>query len=358
MVIRGHNLVWGSARFLPTDIAEELSQDNPDLAAIQQRLRERITEIMQYPGIRNEIKEWDVTNEPLHEGELYEALIGNLGYTSRADILADWMRWAQEADSTTGLFLNEYDIWTNNPFYRSEYKKLAEEILAQGAPLTGLGVQGHMGSTLTPIESLYAILEDLAITGLDLSITEYDAADIDDDSLSAAYLRDAMTIAFSHPSVTSFIMWGFWDGNHWLGDAPLFYEDWTPKPAYYEYVDLVFDQWWTDEAGKSDSEGQYAVRGFLGEYDINVVIGKDTVTQTATLTKEGTTVMIEVPTNNQLPGLLQAENFAGMRGVTIADAQDEDGTDAVVDLDYGDYTDYEVNVRERWYVPFFVPGSP
>ena len=346
MVIRGHNLVWGSTQYLPADIAEELQKENPDRALIQQRIREHIVEIMQYPGIRGEIQEWDVTNEPLHEGELYDALIGNFGYTSKADILADWMRWAHEADSTTGLFLNEYDIWTNNPFYRSEYKKLAEEILAQGVSLTGLGIQGHMGSTLTPIDSLYAILNDLAATGLDLGITEYDAADIDNDSLSAEYLRDAMTIAFSHPSTTSFIMWGFWDGSHWLNDAPLFYEDWTPKPAYYEYVDLVFNQWWTNEAGTSDSEGQYAVRGFLGEYSVQVVIGEDTVTQTASLVKDGTTVTVEVQTGNQLPGLLQAENFVGMRGVTIADAQDEDGSEAVVDLDYGDYTDYEVYVRE------------
>ena len=346
MIIRGHNLVWGSERFLPDDIAEELRSGSPDVAAIQQRLRERIAEVMQYPGIWQEIKEWDVTNEPLHEGELYDALIGSFGYTSRADILADWMRWAYEADSTAGLFLNEYDIWTNNPFYRSEYKKLAEEILAQGVPLTGLGIQGHMGSTLTPIDSLYAILDDLAATGLDLSITEYDASDIDNDSLSAAYLRDAMTIAFSHPSVTSFIMWGFWDGNHWLGDAPLFYEDWTPKPAYYEYVNLIFDQWWTNEVGTSGSEGQYAVRGFQGEYDIKVTIGEDTVIQTATLTKKDTTITIEVSTGNQLPGLLQAENFVGMRGVAVADAQDKDGTDAVVDLDHGDYVDYEVRVRE------------
>ena len=346
MAIRGHNLVWGSARFLPADLAAELEKENPDLALIQQRIRDHIPEIMQYPGIREMIREWDVTNEPLHEGGLYDALIGNFGYTSQADILADWMRQAHAADSTPGIFLNEYAIWTNNPFYRSEYKKLAEELLAQGAPLTGLGVQGHMGSTLTPIDSLYAILEDLATTGLDLSITEYDASDIDDDSLSAAYLRDAMTIAFSHPSVTSFVMWGFWDKYHWLGDAPLFYSDGTPKPAYQEYVDLVFDQWWTNEAGKSNGAGQYAVRGFLGEYEVKVVLGADTVTQLATLVKDGTTVTVEVQTGNQLPGLLQAESFTGMRGIRVADAQDEDGTEAVVDLDYGDYLDYEVSVRE------------
>ena len=343
---RGHNLVWGSGQFLPDDIEEELQQENPDLAKIQQRIRERIPSIMRYPGILGEMVEWDVTNEPLHEGELYDALIGNFGYTSRADILTDWFRRAHEADSTTGLFLNEYDIWTNNPFYRSEYKKLAEEMLAQGAPLTGLGVQAHMGSTLTPIDSLYAILEDLATTGLDLSITEYDASDVKNDSLSALYLRDALTIAFSHPSVTSFVMWGFWDEDHWLGDAPLFYEDWTPKPGYYEYVDLIFNQWWTSEAGKTAADGMYAARGFLGDYAVNVIVGEDTVTRSATLTKDGTTLVVEVAVGNQLPGLVQAESFSAQRGVKLADAQDEDGTPVVVGLDRGDYVDYEVNVRE------------
>ena len=346
MAIRGHNLVWGSSRFLPDDIAEELQQPNPNLAAIQQRIREHIAEIMTYPGILGKIKEWDVTNEPLHEGELYDALIGSFGYTSQADILADWLRQAHAADSSTGLFLNEYDIWTNNPFFRSEYKKLAEELLARGAPLTGLGVQGHMGSTLTPIETLYEILDDLATTGLDLSITEYDAANVDDDSVAAAYLRDAMTIAFSHPSVTSFLMWGFWDGNHWLRNAPLFYEDWTPKPGYDAYVDLVFNQWWTNVAGKSNGDGQYATRGFLGEYAIKVIVGSDTITQLATLPQGDTTVVIEVQTGNRLPGRIEAESFVAMRGVTVADARDEDGSEAVTDLDYGDYLDYEVTVQE------------
>ena len=213
---RGHALVWGGSRFLPTDIVAELDKDTPDVALIQQRIRDRITEAMQYPGLDGEITEWDVANEPLHENRLYDALIGTNGYTSQADIIADWLRQARIADPEAELFLNEYDIWNNSPFYISEYKKLAEAILAQGAPLDGLGIQAHMGAILPPIETLYAILDELAATGLDLSIAEFDAAGVTDDSVAAAFLRDAMTIAFSHPAVTDFLMWGFWDKIHWL----------------------------------------------------------------------------------------------------------------------------------------------
>lgn len=41
-------------------------------------------------------------------------------------------------------------------------------------------------------------------------------------------------------------------------------DDWSRKPAHDVYTDLVFDQWWTDETGVTDSDGSYRMDAFLG----------------------------------------------------------------------------------------------
>jgi len=76
-----------------------------------------------------------------------------------------------------------------------------------------------------------------------------------------------MTVLFSHPSVHAFLMWGFWDGAHWLNSSPIYNRDWTLKPSGQAYKELVFKEWWTSLDGKTDSSGSFKGRGFLGDYE-------------------------------------------------------------------------------------------
>jgi hypothetical protein len=95
--------------------------------------------------------------------------------------------------------------------------------------------------------------------------------------------------------VDSIIMWGFWEGRHWLPNAALFRRDWTIKPNGQAYQDLVFKQWWTNADGKSDNRGAYRTRGFLGDYDISVTAPNgQTKTVSAKLVKGGATVAIRL----------------------------------------------------------------
>ena len=52
-------------------------------------------------------------------------------------------------------------------------------------------------------------------------------------------------------------------------------------PAGSTYVDLLFDEWWTEEVATSDALGMSTVRGFKGKYAIsytcNGVVFRDTV---------------------------------------------------------------------------------
>ena len=96
-------------------------------------------------------------------------------------------------------------------------------------------------------------------------------------------------------------MWGFWDGSHWMNDAPLFRQDWTLKPAGQAYLDLVFKQWWTDESLATGADGAASVRGFLGDYDVTVHDAAGaTYDVPLTLGRDGATARVVLPGNGGL----------------------------------------------------------
>jgi hypothetical protein len=99
-------------------------------------------------------------------------------------------------------------------------------------------------------------------------------------------------VEISHPKVDGILMWGFWEKRHWKPNAALVRKDWSLKPNGQAWMDLVHRQWTTNEQGKSDPDGAFKVRGFLGEYEITVTSGDKTKTVKAALPKEGATVTV------------------------------------------------------------------
>lgn len=83
------------------------------------------------------------------------------------------------------------------------------------------------------------------------------------------------------------MMWGFWDGKHWLGDAPMFYPDWTLKPSGQVWIDLVHRAWKTNIEGTTGTQGEYKTRGFLGDYEITVSHNGKAKTTKVSLGKNG-----------------------------------------------------------------------
>lgn len=104
---------------------------------------------------------------------------------------------------------------------------------------------------------------------LPVHITEFDY-NTTNKELQADYTRDFMTAIFAHESVEAFILWGFWEGKINHAEAALFDIDFNPNLNGEEYLDLVFNQWWTEENGLSNFDGEFGTRGFLGEYEIIV----------------------------------------------------------------------------------------
>ena len=261
--VRGHSLVWPGTSWLPSRINNNLN----NLPYLRNEIRSRIFDTAGHPGVQGSIDEWDVINEMIHNKTLENAF-------GTQDIYKEWLEWAHEADPDALLYLNEYNIISSggqNPGSQSAYKALLRKLLDQGAPLHGLGMQGHMGSNLTPPERVLQVFDDFAELGLRISITEYDAAGAAPE-IAADYMRDILIAAFSHPDMHNFLMWGFWDGAHWLNDAPLFKRDWTLKPSGEVFIDWVFNKWWSNSSGKTDAQGIYSTRAFYGDYEIAVQV--------------------------------------------------------------------------------------
>jgi len=156
----------------------------------------------------------------------------------------------------------------------------------QGAPVEGIGLQSHFPTRLTGMDDLEKRLARFASFGKEMEVTEFDINSTDE-ATQADYTRDFMTEMFSQPQVKAFVMWGFWEGAHWRPQGAMFRRDWSLKPNGEVYKDLVFKKWWTNADGKTNGQGTYATRGFLGDYEIEVKAGNKAKTVKATLTKEG-----------------------------------------------------------------------
>jgi uncharacterized protein (TIGR03437 family) len=170
------------------------------------------------------------------------------------------------------LYINDYSILSSGGGdipHQDHYFNTIKFILDRGGPIDGIGFQGHFNMNLTPPARVLEILDRFAAFGKEMEITEHDI-DISDEEIQADYLRDFLTATFSHPSIKSFLVWGFWEGAHWTPRGSLFRRNWDAKPIHRVWRDLIYNQWWTNVDGVTGADGVFRTRGFLGEYEVTV----------------------------------------------------------------------------------------
>lgn len=300
--VRGHVLVWPGWNVMPSDM--QANSSNPNY--LRGRIYGHLNTMLNYPGIKGKVKEWDVINEIAHVRDLEYALQGTTGYTTGREVYPEIFNKTHQEDPNVVKYINDYNILSNGSLAGGDYqlyKQFIQEIIDAGAPMDGIGFQAHMGGALVSPDSLYAIIDDCYQTfGKDIKITEYDQSNTIPDSLAAKYTGDFLTSIFSHSAVNGFLMWGFWNGAHWQNNAPLYYQNWQPKPLHGIFTDLVFNQWWTDTTLTTDANGNILVRGFKGDYKITATLnGQDVVAHLQLHNDVNTTVqMFNVNTENVL----------------------------------------------------------
>ncbi|WP_436234521.1 fibronectin type III domain-containing protein [Paenibacillus sp. LjRoot153] len=263
--IRGHALLWDGSTRLPADIPGLVSNKT----SLEKRIQDHFHELAGF--FRGRLYNWDVLNEPV-----LNSMIRNT-YADQGALMANWFKMAKEADPAAKLYVNETQILGVDAPVIANFSGILQSMKDNGAPIDGIGIQAHFGSTPVSPMAFYNQLTHFTEYAPDIAITEFDVNSPKED-IQGEFTRDILLASFSHPNVKSFTMWGFWDGAHWQNNAPLFRSDWTLKPSGEQWRNLIYGTWWTNEMGTTDANGQFQTRGFYGDYDI--IVTKGGVSQT------------------------------------------------------------------------------
>jgi len=289
---KGHTLGWTNMDGTPPWLLKLPHAQATDL------YRARIQNLV--GGFRDQIRMWDVVNEPvttipwekaLEDSEFGEAKIDEgTRYNVKGITLEQtlpWVensfRWAFEADPQGDYILNEFFVIAK-PDVREKFYQLIKELQNRNAPITGIGIQAHepRDRWFSP-EEVVATFDRFSELGLPLHITEFTPQSSGKpitggwregtwtEAAQADFAEQFYTLAFGYPSMVSIHWWGLSDRMIWLKGGGLLDRDFNPKPVYTRLEKLIRHDWMTKNRQlKSDKNGQVAFRGFFGKYRIQV----------------------------------------------------------------------------------------
>jgi GH35 family endo-1,4-beta-xylanase len=263
IAVHGHTLVWHAQ-------TNDWFFRDGDKQVIARRLKDHIgTLVGRYKG---RIRSWDVVNEAINDrGDDQTALSENLR-SSRwlgalgPEFLTLAFRFAHEADPDGKLYYNDYAIETG-PKHGSSMV-LLKRLIAEGAPIYGVGIQGHWSTASVPYEAIDKAIDDYASLGLKVSISELDmtirgtsggqfgpgrfggggsrrvstpASPQDLKAQAEAYARLFSILARHKQTVERVTFWGLSDRRTWrFGQNPLIFDaNNQRKPAYLAIVDVL-----------------------------------------------------------------------------------------------------------------------
>lgn len=286
---RGHYLLWeeystaggGGMNVDPDQSAAEIE------AEISEKIENHATEF------EGQVSDWDMHNHPIWQSNFRDD--EELGW----DAVDRWWSVADEA-TDAGLYTNEMGA-IGGQWQRSQYYDYISYLVENDYPIDGIGFMGHhqqQYNQMLDVADMIAGFDQFAEFGLPLLVTEFDIEIFDrrnaqDVAVQADYLRDFLTVAFSKEAVEGVLSWGFWADDHWRPTGAYYDSDWSLRTHGEQFLELVFEEWWTDETGETD-DGVYATRGFKGSYTVTAEKGALSGETTVTVDDETESVTVEL----------------------------------------------------------------
>ncbi|MBE7054464.1 MAG: hypothetical protein E7391_09400, partial [Ruminococcaceae bacterium] len=289
--VRGHTLLWDvdyiNREWVDnTKIPEDVAANYADREYVDSRIENHIKTILtDYNG---QLCDWDVVNE----------LTGNHALTEyyNKTTLKQWFDWAKKYDDNAIRFINETGIAGNSDYGLDGFRKYLDFMVENDVDFEGIGIQSHFASTCDILD-FKRQLDILASYGKRLKITEFDFNK--DGVIQGEFTRDIMKLAFSLPQMDGFVSWGFTDRHHWLKNAILLDSEWNMKQSGEQYVDHVFNQWWTDESGKTNEDGEYITKVFYGDHNVTLKYNGITIKENVSFERgKDNTLTIVIDTNS------------------------------------------------------------
>jgi endo-1,4-beta-xylanase len=259
--VYGHTLCWHqqTANWFFQPAADGRQIATRELA--MERLKNHIlTLVGRYKG---RIIGWDVVNEAINDGGAGET--ENLRNSSwyqliGPDYLTLAFKWAHEADPKAQLYYNDYNIEQGSVQNKGKHASsmlLLKRLIKDGAPINGVGIQGHwhLNTNIADVEKAITNYESL---GLKVSISELDVTatgansgafptggggNVSDDAFrqQAQVYAKLFDIFKRHSNTISRVtFWGISDRRSWRsGQKPLVFDSQLqPKPAFQAIVDI------------------------------------------------------------------------------------------------------------------------
>ncbi|CAN0878274.1 Endo-1,4-beta-xylanase 1 [Linum grandiflorum] len=280
--MRGHCIFW--------DVDDTVQQwikslNKQDLTkAVQNRLTDLLT---RYKG---KFKHYDVNNEMLH-GSFYPDRLGE-------EIRPYMFKTANHLDPSATLFVNDYHV-EDGRCTRSTPEKYIEHVLnlqERGAPVGGIGIQGHIDSPVGPV--VCSALDKLGILGLPIWFTELDVSSVNE-HVRAEDLEVMLREAYAHPSVEGIVLWGFWELFMCRENSHLVDAEGELNEAGRRFLALK-EEWRSDADGYIGDHGdaEFGFRGFHGTYTVEIVGRGRTITKTFVVEKGDTPLVLSIDVSN------------------------------------------------------------
>ncbi len=287
---------------------------NATVSEVKEALVERYKEIAK--RYADKIPTIEVTNEMLWNHRVTEFYDEN-----------DYIEWcfklAEKYFPNNQLVINEYTdaFWGGNCRSTDSYYAYTEANMLKGARIDAIGAQFHIfesreseiakSSYLYNPKRLYDHMNLYSNLSKHLQVTEITipaySKDKDDEEIQAKILEYLYTIWFSHPSIEQIIYWNLVDGyayvenptpeairwsqgNMSVGEnvyyGGLLRFDMSKKPAYYTLDNLINKKWHTEADLTSNNEGCAKLRGFYGDYEVEIIADNKVVTKKITFSSK------------------------------------------------------------------------
>jgi endo-1,4-beta-xylanase len=239
LAMRGHNLLWQNAKWLPNWVNGYDFGANPAKSA-EALLTEHIrAEIGHYA---NHIHSWDVVNETIdqHTGLMRQTVLTK----ALGDRVIDFAyHTARAAAPDAQLVYNDYMSWgQGDAAHRSGVLRLLERLKKDGVPVDALGLQSHISAgEAADTRAWSAFLDEVTGMGYALLITEFD---VDDkrlpsdiaarDRAIADYARGYLDQTLSYRQLGDVLTWGLVDRYSWLQNDPARGDHLAKRPLPYD----------------------------------------------------------------------------------------------------------------------------
>ena len=209
---------------------------------------------------------WDVVNEAMSDANNPDAPYEQSFRQSTAyqlcgdEFILKAFQFAHEADPNAGLFYNDYSAWT--PAKRTYIYNMVKKLQAEGAPITGIGMQGHYNIYDNPtiedfekaIQMYLELVDDIQITEFDVRINHEAGGQLQFSRGEGQTLTDSIAqlqmakydelfkvLRKYKKNFSCVTFWNLGDRDSWLGanNFPLLFDgQYQRKPVYYTVRDF------------------------------------------------------------------------------------------------------------------------